>query len=341
MGLLVVTGKLRVRQFWPKGSADADTATVEVVLSSKKSFIHVSTAGTRRATRAFRNAEVIGIHGRQRVIKHDKKLNADKISVRLQAIDAPELHYQPQGTSSAGNSHGFRQRLGETCANALLSYLSKFGKDDLRCEVVTEVGTPGDVCDVYGRVVGNLVIVEGGARIDINHWLIREGWALPGLYNSMSKTETRQVLADHEAARQGKRGVFRAKYVSASLVGFDSSQRYRPGPPHFSPFSDKGRFNFPKFFRRQAEHHFRRAIGEPVPTGLAAYIATKKNDIAIDTKRFLKHNGSTASPAFKKQFGKLASFIKAGKYPGGREVVFWEEPARLVKAGTNKSISSW
>jgi hypothetical protein len=119
-----------------------------------------------------------------------------------------------------------------------------------------------DVCDVFGRVVGNIVLIMGGARIDVNQRLLREGWVLPGLYNSMTKQEIQAVLADHDAAKTNRRGLFSKKIVTNKLAAFDPQRRERKGPSSFKPFSDAGPVNFPKFFRRQAERHVRGAIGE-------------------------------------------------------------------------------
>ncbi len=218
-------------------------------------------AGQRRPTRAFENAEVIGRHGPQAVIKRDKKLGADKITVRLQGIDAPELHFQPTVKGSRGKNGKFRQSLGETCSDALLKCVSVLGQARIPCEVVSRVRLPADVCDVYGRVAGDVVVTVDGARVDLNHWLLREGWALPGLYNSMTRNEVRQALADYATAAQDGRGMWRGKHVKAALAPFVATRRYRKGPTSFTPFSDKGPVNFPKFFRRQADHDVRRAVG--------------------------------------------------------------------------------
>ncbi len=341
MGLLVIRGSLRVTQFWPKGGADADTATVEVVLEGNRPFIYVDEQGGRHPSRVFEKAESIGRSGRRPVVRFNKRLDANVINVRLQGIDAPELHFQPQVTGSAGHNGKFRQSLGETCSHALHDYLSKISQNDLPCEILSRVRKPNEVCDTYGRIVGNLVLTIDGTRVDVNHWLIREGWALPGLYNSMTKNEIRQLLADHDAAREDNRGMFSGPYVKKQLATFNPNRRYRKGPASFTAFSDKGTVNFPKFFRRQADHHVRRAIGENVPAGLLAYIATKRDDIAIDIRRFLNHTSPTSGADFKRKFEQLATFVKNGRYPLGPEVVFWEADSKLVRAGTNKPITAW
>jgi endonuclease YncB( thermonuclease family) len=85
-GLLRVTGNLDVSQFWPSGGSDADTVVVQVKANSfefspdpaKTSFkvIHVFDGAIVQAKQ-----KKPAIHG-------------GKITIRLQGIDATELHFQ-------------------------------------------------------------------------------------------------------------------------------------------------------------------------------------------------------------------------------------------------------
>jgi endonuclease YncB( thermonuclease family) len=341
MGLLTITGTLAAGQFWPGGRSDADTATV--ILAAKNAFVFTDDAGKRHSTKAFDNAEVIGQHGRSPVIKKARNGSVRKITVRLQGIDAPELHYQPQVPGSAGKglNHPFRQSLGETSADELLTMVTSVGRGDIPCEVRTLVATPNDVCDVFGRIVGNLVLTIGGASIDLNHRLLREGWVLPGLYNSMSKEEIRAVLADHEAAKRAKRGLFSRDIVTSRLAPFDASRIEEKGTDSFKPFDDLGPVNFPKFFRRDAERFVRSSIGENTGASLEAFIAMRKTDVAIETEHFFKLKGRTTGPKPRREFKQLAAFLKNGHYPVGPELVFWESDSTLVKAGTQTEITRW
>ena len=141
---------------------------------------------------------------------------------------------------SAGHNHPFRQSLGETCADALHDFTESFGLAEIPCEVVTVVSKPSDVFDIFARAVGNLVLLVGGVRIDVNQWLLREGWALPGLYNSMSEPEIRAIMTDFKAAKDNERGLFSRQVVSATLARFDPRQLERRGSASFRPFSDRG-----------------------------------------------------------------------------------------------------
>jgi endonuclease YncB( thermonuclease family) len=341
MGLLIIKGVLRTKQFWPAGRSDADTATVDLVAA--RPFVFVDKAGHQTHTSVFDNAESVGKFGSRTVIKRTKS-GARHVTIRLQGLDAPELHYQPQvpGTKGKGVNHPFRQSMGETCANALHAFVTSFGLADISCEVITAVEKPSDVCDVFGRVVGNIVLVMGGARIDINQWLLREGWALPGLYNSMSKTEILAALTDSDAAKAAKRGLFsRKNIVTTKLAALDPQQRERKGSSSFKPFSDRGPVNFPKFFRRQAERHVRAAIGENVQVNLRRFIGTKPDDLALPRREFLKLKPPTTGNAAKTKFRQLATILGKNRFPIGPELVYFENDSKLVKAGTKIEITNF
>lgn len=343
MGQLIVSGVLKAKQFWPEGRSDADTASIDIAIKGKKSFVFVDDAGHRRNTNAFENAEIIGKHGAATVIKTSKKSAARKITIRLQGLDAPELHYQPQVKGSAGKGvvHPFRQAMGETCANALHDFVAALGETEIPCEAVTIVNKPNEVCDIFGRVVANIVLIRGGSRIDVNHWLLREGWALPGFYNSMSNAEILAVLADYNAAKQSKRGLFSKNLVTSALAPFDPTQIERKGPASFQPFSDEGHVNFPKFFRREAEHHVQTALGDNVPADLRGFIATKADDLALEREKFLKLKGVKTGKKPRPEFKQLATFLAGNNLPTGPEIVYWENESTLVKAGTKTPITVW
>src|SRR5262245_8120186 len=89
MGLLRVTGSIDPGQFWPEGDSDADTTKI-IVQTGPNAFRFQPHPGARFAvTRAFEGAKVRGATTRAPV---DDK---GRLTIRLQGIDAPELHYSP------------------------------------------------------------------------------------------------------------------------------------------------------------------------------------------------------------------------------------------------------
>src|SRR6516162_109071 len=84
-GLLRVSGTLDLSQFWPNGKSDADTATVVANVDGFEFSLDGSLQRLRR-TRVFEGAQIAG----KNVIKTDRK-----VTIRIQGIDAPELHCPP------------------------------------------------------------------------------------------------------------------------------------------------------------------------------------------------------------------------------------------------------
>src|SRR5437773_795653 len=87
-GLLEVSGTIDLAQFWPAGESDADT--VKVLLSSPNAFRFTPHAGApSKVTHAFEGATVKGKVSKSAID------NKNRVTIRLQGIDAPELHYRP------------------------------------------------------------------------------------------------------------------------------------------------------------------------------------------------------------------------------------------------------
>src|SRR5438046_745049 len=88
MGMLKVRGSMAIAQFWPEGTADADTTKVQVAVEHDSFSFSFSDDGRNfRVTHVLNDARVVG-KSRGPVIKNGH------ITVRLQGIDAPELHYR-------------------------------------------------------------------------------------------------------------------------------------------------------------------------------------------------------------------------------------------------------
>lgn len=103
IGLLRVSGTIQLDQFWPSGSADADTAKILVDVGPGAFRFRAAPGGTFGNTRAFDNATVVG-RGRRPAIRNGQ------VTVRLQGIDAPELHYRPTSHRTDRQGRTARQR---------------------------------------------------------------------------------------------------------------------------------------------------------------------------------------------------------------------------------------
>lgn len=103
-GLLEVDGSIDIAQFWPVGSSDADTSQMRVDVAGEVFRFRPNDDAPFQVTHALDNARVKGS------ATYDAIRNG-KITVRLQGMDAPELHYRPTaakkkavGTSSSVSS---------------------------------------------------------------------------------------------------------------------------------------------------------------------------------------------------------------------------------------------
>src|SRR5262245_57115352 len=112
MGLLKVEGTLTLAQFWPGGESDGDTAKVHV---SATAFKFQSQGGAQVKTKhVSEGARVSGKVATKPAID-----NKQRITIRLQGIDATELHYQASPVSK-------KQKAQMT--NAQLQTLKQFNK---------------------------------------------------------------------------------------------------------------------------------------------------------------------------------------------------------------------
>src|SRR5262249_42965653 len=252
-GHLEVAGTLDLSQFWPAGESDADT--VKITVDPEKGFRYQPHPGAATLTsKAFVGATVRGKNGTKPVV--DKK---NRLTIRLQGLDAPELHYTPQrgGPKTIAEkikelfrkfNNKYRQHEGETATLALARYLGK--PTIIQCKAVTRVDHPNDVFDTYGRFVGNVVVDRKGKEVDINEWLLDAGCALPAFYTSMDIDEIKGLTAIADGARKAKRAI--CDHFPRDIIKFNAALLYRGKGAVPNPTADKGQFLFPKLFRRQS-----------------------------------------------------------------------------------------
>ncbi len=278
MGLLTVTGLLEVGQFWPTGSSDADT--VRIKLRGAAPFAFQLDLGTSpRATRAFEGAFVRVKGRKQPVTGTDGTLR-----VRLQGVDAPELHYRP-----ASRLKELRQHYAESATSALAGHLRRlFGRDRLECRLETLVTEPNDVFDMYARFIGDVIITQGGENLNLNRWLVAQGWAVPSFYNSMTNQEIRGLTELAEQARKARAGVWRRGGYTTVLKDLDRSLTYRQ--PTDGPEPGAGSLILPKLFRRQYMWQDEQDRNTTRAVTLRDYLlepAPSKRDKFVDAEKFL------------------------------------------------------
>jgi endonuclease YncB( thermonuclease family) len=302
MPLLIAFGTLDLKQFWPSGTSDGDTAHVVV-----DRFEYDG-----KLTKAFEGATVA-----RKPVLHN-----GAVTVRWQGIDAPELHY--------GQSTWYRQHWGEAPPVRLAAYLQNKGggASALKVQVTTRVKKPNDVFDKYGRFIGDVML----GNVNLNLWMLEAGWAFPALYNSLEDDEIQAFL---DAAKKGKSGLLN-NYI-ADLTVWDpnlTTPRKEPPDTKYDETKDKGPVQFPKLFRRIVKFHTDK--GSQTHGTLKHYLETQKEqDRVFKTDEFLEQGRATPSHL-------LTDFISDQDHftatPAG--LVYKEAPSTLY-GPDNQKVTSW
>jgi endonuclease YncB( thermonuclease family) len=255
MNNLQILGQIDVQQFWPTGSSDADTTKLMVQVAPGSFRIKLAGSSTHEPTNAYEKAFMYGEKNKQGVRKKERLINSKgQITVRLQRVDAPELHINPgpiKGKSLKGTGLfvEYRQRQAETGTVALRKFLQKQAGSDglLPCVFDSNLpeGTgPGEVVDKYGRFVGDIMIGSGTKRVNLNLWLLEQGWAIVALYDSMLAHEIDESLKAWKSGKgKGSRTHYRSKFEPFELLTFREP---------VATVQDEGdkKFIHPKYFRR-------------------------------------------------------------------------------------------
>jgi len=327
-GLLRVDGTFDVGQFWPTATSDADT--VKVTVGADAFSFRPHPGADFKVTHAFEGAKSKG-QGTKIVIEKGK------VTIRLQGVDAPELHYQPmpvvpkakQNAQQAAGwkkwSHDYRQPLGETATVALADELMKHGQGEVPCRVETAVDSPDDVFDTYGRLVGDLL--AGAAEQNVNQWLVANGWAYPTFYASMTPDEIVALRDLAVAAKKAKVGVWRFAGNMVRERDFDASLVFRGKGAEPNPAGDRGKVIMPKLFRRLSTWVVNRR-SKMVSGTFLAYLGKKPDELHL-TADFLQQGPAAAA------VHRLTEFIGAnGAFRASpSDLVFREAPSHLVGPG--------
>ncbi len=329
-GLLRIRGFIELEQFWPSGESDADTTKIQVTVDNM-SFAFAMDQKLFKTTHAFEGASVRGTSSRTLI---DSK---NRITVRLQGIDAPELHYKASALKSkrkdvtAAKRKAYneankerRQFLAETATVALAKKLKTFGQQKVKCLFYSLVDEPKQVIDTYGRFVGNIK-VGAGFNHDINTWLVQQGWAYPTFYSSMENEEIEVLL--NAARKAGKTNVFKNYTANAGL--FNPKLLYRGKSADLMPDKDKGPISMPKLFRRQVAYRMEKHA--KLTTGTFIQFLQSRPDQCFELNEFLKAGVNTA------QRRNLDEFMTGSKFKVlPQEIVFTEKYSTIVDSKNNE-----
>ena len=338
MGLLRIKGTIDITQFWPTGKSPnilSDADTVHVQVDPKSSFVFEG-----NVTRAFDFAWVTtrkhkdGSRSPNYVIVSQQTANAH-VKIRLQGIDAPELHYRVDQKQQE-----VRQNWGKRAVSELRKFLkSRASGMTIDCHVETLVQSPNDVFDVYGRFVGDIMIADGSTILNVNHWLVEKGWAFPAHYNSMQLGEIDAI----NTAWAGGKGGFRKSIVKRATDDMYGLPAGKAGDDPAEAKKDKGKVVFPKLFRRLVGFN-ENSKGAATLTDFLA-LPSKKKDLVISLAVFKTLTPAQRARPTKKNSGvpliKFHTLVTDGNRldPKPEDIVFVEEPAAL-KNSTGK-VTSW
>ncbi len=326
-GLLRIRGVIDLTQFWPGGSSDADTSKVKVNVGPG-SFAFAADGKKFKPTQALDKAIVIGASKKPLIDSQSR------VTVRLQGIDAPELHYKapalrksrPEVTPekrvayNAENKTERRQYWGETATLALAEKLSTYGAGTIRCEVYSAVDHPYELVDTYARVVGNLHVGKK-LGLDINRWLTEQGWVFPAFYSSMSEAEIQTLL---DAAVKGRRQGRVWSALTDDITKWKPKLVYRKGGP-IDTANDQGALILPKLFRRQVAWKMEQ-YAKVFKGRFAEFLADRPDECYL-TKDFLGKGLHTAPTH------RLADFMKGKRFMKAPEdLVFREKFSSVVNA---------
>ncbi len=336
MGTLKVIGKIELKQFWPQGLSDADTSSVVISVNQDSFFYRKSNSSPFRKTTAFYDSYVVG-KAKSKLVKNNK------IKVRFQGIDAPELHCKAPVLAASpditpeirklynANNKEFRQSLSESATVALGRFLKAINKTVVDCEVVSHhVENPREVVDTYGRFVANLVVKKKNKKHDLNLWLVKEGWVVPTFYTSMSPEEIEELLIAAKTGKKKKNRVW--KKLSADTGKFKYSQQFRKNVTSFKVGEDVGSLIMPKLFRRQTGYELQKKI--KIFEGTFAQFLTKSKDPFYKLDEFLNEG-------FEAKLFYLDDFFNKKKFTLSPEgMVFREKYSNVVDAKGN-DVESW
>lgn len=331
-GKLSFSGTIDTNQFWPQNSktnnpydSDADTVKVRIDISTVR---FTNAAGISKKTRFLQDAGMFETDSKKNKVFKGVIDSRGTINMRLQGIDAPELHYMT-------GKPLYRQHMGNVATVKLFDFLKwNLTKSSslIQCEVFTLVSKPNDVFDKYRRFVGDIIIKsKAGEKININDWLIEQGYAFPAFYNSMTNDEIIRIKSLADRAADKHLNIW--KFYSAKMTALDRSLTHEKKVDDYDETGDKkSPVIFPKLFRRLWTYEIQ-TKNKFTTANYKKYLNGIKSDACCETKVFLKSGYPKKSP-------KLADFISADGTINFKpaELVFKEAGSRLVNK-LNKPIT--
>jgi endonuclease YncB( thermonuclease family) len=351
MGKLTIDGTLDVSQFWPAGESDADTTklVVDVTLATHPVHYQAFPNAPAQPTAVYDAAHVKPFGAPQPVIKDGK------LTVRLQGIDAPELHVQPGSLSKTkwkgkalGSLKGlkrpngtslvtkYRQPQAETGTVRLATFLAQRANGaPLPVRFVSELDHeqgPGAAIDKYGRFVGNILVEPGTpTEVDINLWILEQGLALVALYNSMQRPEIDACVTAYARGANAQGGI--ARFVTKTITTFDPDLLYRKKGSVIQNEA-QARFIHPKLYRRQCTWWAYKAA-KKFTSGFDTFLGLSKDDTFFETAEFLNSGPLSAIQI------PLKEMVTGGKVVWSADEVVFKEGSSTLYGADGGKLDNW
>lgn len=259
-GKVKITGKIYVDQFYSLGGrSDADTVRIYLDPESVE-FRRNEEAEWQKRLTLFNNAYYYDEekkNWKKIAVKDKGHNNQEYLKIRLQGIDAPELHCLAnqadlrlssthyRNFSSLNTMFEYRQYWGARAARELAAFLNsesivEDGEKYVMGYAISSVDTPNNLFDKFGRAVADIVIIDREEHhINLNQY--------------MSNEEIETLMKCDRNALDNSAGI-RPSYTN-KIVPFNFNLFYRDEDGVQSKIeNDKGPLNLPKFFRKQLDY---------------------------------------------------------------------------------------
>lgn len=304
-GLFKIHGEIDLNDFFgpigdsnkKSGNADADTIRLYLNPNSfefQKNPNESFQSNLSLFDNAFFYDELEG--KRKKILSYNTDLNRKYIRLRLQGIDAPELHYsanlgelflyddQSKKFTALREIFGFRQVYGAKTTYDLRQYLQSFTNQNqqfIKAYAFSFIDSPNDLFDRYGRAIVDVVIYRENnntrEEVNLNQWLVEQGLAFPDFYDSMSNEEIIILKQKSKDAIENKRGIW-SRYEN-EIVKLDYEQLYEE-LNETQINNELGNLNYPKIFRKQVDYTIlkRSGVKKPFVKTLKAYIKYRNSE---------------------------------------------------------------
>lgn len=320
--LVVTAGTIETSSFWPKGLADADTIKLNV---NDGGFYYGSPFSQELTqTHVFNNAYCLVNKKKFPLI--DKK---GIVEIRLQGVDAPELHFPVESKKTDAPMVNYRQYFGKTATVELTTALGGPNKT-LGCEIWSYVDKPGDLFDAYGRVIGYAFITNSRGDdfvLNINETLLEAGLAFPMFYTSMQNEELEYFHYLAQKASRYRRGIW--KYFRTAVRKSKLNLRFKYSDREYDKEKDLGTLIFPKVFRRACRWIRAIELGEIKDTTKFKKFLKSEPEVKFSYLDDILYFGTNYSIPVYKLEDLISSDNKAKISP--LNVVFYETPSIVYK----------